>query len=120
MRIKGKQYVWGDDKGADYKLRLDIEEGAFSDLNIHFKLEQAVLPQDIDQNIDKFANLMSKNCDPLFAKYAGSSVYKSNPEERTKKLPWFDDECLKFWNDFYTALNVFRSEKKIIKSDKAC
>ena len=113
---KRKKYVCGDDKGADYKLRLDIEEAAFSALNIH--LAQAVLPQDIEQSIDKFANLMSKICDPLFPKYVGSPGNKSIPEERTKKQPWFDDECLKFRNDFYTALNVFRSEKNLSNQKK--
>lgn len=116
MGVKQKKYVWGDDKGADYKMRLDIEEEAFSDLNIH--LTQALSPQDIDQNIDKFANLMSKICDPLFAKHVGSSVYKSVPEERTKNQPWFDDECLQFRNDFYTALNIFRNEKKMSNQRK--
>lgn len=102
-----KKYTWNKEQLSQYTHSLNEEEDNFSNLSLH--LTNSTNPNDIDENILKFANLMSKVCDPLFAKNLGKckEVENSNITRRVSQ-PWFDDECQNLRNLFYTELNKFR------------
>ena len=94
---------------SQYTKSLNEEEDNFSKLSL--QLTNLTSPEDIDGNILNFANLMSKICDPLFAKNVGKYKEIENPNTtRRASQPWFDDECQNLRNLFYTELNKFRHD----------
>ena len=74
---------------------------------------EADSPENIDENVSNFVNLMENVCDPLFVKKFKPPENGFSHQNSTKSPnnPWFDEECQILRDRFYTKLNIYRENK---------
>lgn len=106
-----KKYKWDEVKKDEYIFNLNGSEHEL--LNLVSNLTHASKPDDIDENIGDFLNLMENVCDPIFAKLLKipnetDTNYSYNHQSNR---PWFDEECQALRDSFYKKLNIYRNNK---------
>lgn len=105
-----KKYMWNEARAGEYIFNLEREENGLKHLSSVLTIVST--PQQIDENIQNFTSLMEEACDPLFSKNFFSSQDIENFQCRpTTTQPWFDEECRKLRNLFYSTLNNYRRDK---------
>ena len=79
---------------------------------------EADSPENIDENVSNFVNLMENVCDPLFVKKFKSPENGFSHQNSTKSPnnPWFDAECQILRDRFYTKLNIYRENKSDVNA----
>lgn len=105
-----KKYIWNEARAGEYIFNLEKEENGLKHLSS--VLSGVSTPKQIDDNIKNFTNLMEGVCDPLFSKKIISSLDVTNLQCKSSSTQsWFDEECRKLRNLFYSTLNKYRSYK---------
>ena len=81
---------------------------------------EADSPENIDENVSNFVNLMENVCYPLFVKMFKSPENGFSHQNSTKSPnnPWFDEECQILRDRFYTKLNIYRENKSDVNAKK--
>ena len=107
-----KKYIWDEEQVGQYRDSLEAQNEEFRDLTSN--LARLTTSQEINENLKQFSDLRSKICDPLFSKNINFSKNCSNTQHTFKSIqPWFDDDCQRYRNLFYSALNNYRSCKNL-------
>ena len=103
----GYKYVWNAEKSTEYVACLGSPEVTGYLDNLLTELESSDVTESlIDNNLDRFVNVLESCSQPLFQCNCSSFV-TDKPDYCENELPWYNNDCRDTKREFYICLDVF-------------